>query len=216
MTTEADGSSKDTLCVSLGLRMALIHRLNAISTTYADHGEQVVQIRRRRHAYLWMVAELTYLCHLRGIETNTLVVSQGEDLGLRTDRRKGGRNNVVAWIPRLRAAWDAALEHRAPVLKRRNQPEQIRPELRFLFLSEDGGPLSKSGLDSAWQRLIKRAIEDEIIDEADRFSLHYLKRKGGTDTAGNVADKQTALGVTEGMMKVYDLSVPLVKPSDAP
>ena len=52
-----------------------------------------------------------------------------------------------------------------------------------------------------------------MITEEQRFSLHDLKRKGGTDTAGNVADKQTALGVSPAMMKVYDLSVPKVRPS---
>ncbi len=40
-----------------------------------------------------------------------------------------------------------------------------------------------------------------------------IRRQDGTDTAGNVADKQTALGVSLAMMKVYDLSVPRVKPA---
>ena len=47
----------------------------------------------------------------------------------------------------------------------------------------------------------------------DRFSLHDLKRKGGTDTVGTRAEKQDALGVSEAMMKRYDKSVPRVKPS---
>ncbi len=76
--------------------------------------------------------------------------------------------------------------------------------------------MSKGGLDSAWQRFVHAAIKDKTIAEEQRLSLHDLKRKGGTDTTGNVADKQTALGVTEAMMKVYDLSVPQVKPPDAP
>lgn len=166
--------------------------------------------------YLWIVAELGYLCRLRGIETNTLVESQGETEGLRTDRRKGSRNNVVEWSPRLRAAWDAALAYRKLIIERTTNIQQLRAEDRFLFLSQDGEPLDKSGLDSAWQRMILKAINDGVITEAQRFSLHDLKRKGGTDTAGNRADKQDALGVSEAMMKVYDLSVPRVKPSDMP
>jgi hypothetical protein len=63
------------------------------------------------------------------------------------------------------------------------------------------------------QRLIKAAIRDGVIIDEQRFSLYDLKRKGGTDIAGNVAEKQTALGVSPAMMKVYDLSVPRVKPS---
>ena len=115
---------------------------------------------------------------------------------------------------RLREAWESALSLRKAVLAKRKQPDQLRPENRFLFISEDGEPLSKHGLDSAWQRLIKSAIKDGVITEEQRFSLHDLKRKGGTDTPGNRADKQDALGVSEAMMKVYDHSVPVVKTSE--
>ncbi|KRA54841.1 hypothetical protein ASD77_09750 [Pseudoxanthomonas sp. Root65] len=100
------------------------------------------------------------------------------------------------------------------VIERRQQPLQLRLEARFLFLPEDGEPLTKDGPDSAWQRLIKASIRDGVISDEQRFNLHDLKRQGGTDTEGNVADKQTALGVSPAMMKVYDLSVPRVKPSD--
>ncbi|HHW4679393.1 MAG TPA: hypothetical protein ACQGQH_08145 [Xylella sp.] len=84
-----------------------------------------------------------------------------------------------------------------------------------MFLSEDGEPLTKSGLDSAMQRLMRRAIEDGVINEAQRFGLHDLKRKGVTDTVGTKAEKQDAAGLTEAMMTVYDFSVPVVKPSGA-
>ncbi|MBU8975488.1 hypothetical protein JI752_004980 [Lysobacter sp. MMG2] len=56
-------------------------------------------------------------------------------------------------------------------------------------------------------------IEAGAITEGQRFSPHDLKRKGGTDTTGNRAEKQDALGVSEAMMKVYDKSVPKVRPS---
>ena len=76
-----------------------------------------------------------------------------------------------------------------------------------------GEPLTKSGLDSAWQRFIRLAIEKEVITADQRFGLHDLKRKGGTDTPGTFAEKQQALGLTEQMMKFYDKSVPEVAPS---
>jgi site-specific recombinase XerC len=188
---------------------------DAVVAYARERGAYTPHTKGSQPPYLWIVAELGYLCRLRGIETNTLVEAQGEKDGLRTDRRKGSRNNIVEWSPRLRTAWNAALAYRKSIIDKRGQPEQLRAEDRYVFLSEDGEPLTKDGLDSAWQRLIKKAIEDHVITEDQRFSLHDLKRKGGTDTAGNVADKQTALGVTEAMMKVYDLSVPRVKPSDA-
>jgi len=189
---------------------------DAVVTYARERGAYTPHSKGSQPPYLWIVAELSYLCRLRGIETNTLVEAQGEKDGLRTDRRKGSRNNIVEWTPRLQTAWDAALAYRKSIIAKRGQPEQLLPENRMLFLSEDGEPLTKSGLDSAWQRLIHATIKDNIITEEQRFSLHDLKRKGGTDTAGNVADKQTALGVSEAMMKVYDLSVPRVKASDAP
>ena len=102
------------------------------------------------------------------------------------------------------------------MIKRRHQPEQIHAERRYLVISEDGEPLTKSGLDSAWQRLIASCVQQKIITKEQRFSLHDLKRKGGTDTSGTKADKQQALGVTEAMMKVYDHSLAVVKPSDMP
>ena len=80
--------------------------------------------------------------------------------------------------------------------------------------AEDGARLDKSSLDSAWQRLIHRAIKRGVIAADQRFGLHDLKRKGVTDTAGTRADKQDASGhKTASMMDVYDLSVPVVQPS---
>lgn len=163
--------------------------------------------------YLWMVLEIAYLCRLRGVEVDTLTESMETPEGLRTDRRKGSRNNIVAWEPRLRTAWDAAKAHRKSVIERRRMPAEINPERRFVFLAENGEPLSRSGLDSAFQRLMLQAVKDGVITEAQRFGLHDLKRKGVTDTPGTKHDKQDAAGLTEAMMTVYDHSVPVVKPS---
>lgn len=58
--------------------------------------------------YLWYVMEIGYLCRLRGIETITLTEENELKEGVLTNRRKGTRDNIVPWAPRLRAAWDAA------------------------------------------------------------------------------------------------------------
>lgn len=79
--------------------------------------------------------------------------------------------------------------------------------------SQGSEPLSRSGLDSAWQRLIHLALEAEVITEEQRFGLHDLKRKGGTDAAGGKGERQDALGVSDAMMKAYAHPVPGVKPS---
>ena len=95
------------------------------------------------------------------------VEAQSEAEGLRTDRRKGSCNNIVEWSPRLRAAWDAALAHRRGVIARRGQPEQLRPENRFVFLSEDGEPLTKDGP-------FLRSIFTEAKKKGSRFGRNPL------------------------------------------
>lgn len=84
----------------------------------------------------------------------------------------------------------------------------------FLIVSASGGQLSKSGLDTAFQRLITQAIEKNAPTEEPRFGMHNFKRKGITDTHGTRADKQQASGhKDESMMDVYDLSIPAANPS---
>lgn len=164
-------------------------------------------------SHLWMVMELGYLCRLRGIETLTLTEAQGTTEGLHTNRRKRSRDSLVEWTPRLRAAWDAAIARRYAIIERHSLPAQMRTDQRYLFLAERGEPLQKTSLDSTWQRFIQLAIASGTILAEERFSLHDLKRMGGTDTIGNRAERQDALGVTDAMMKVYDKSVPRVKPA---
>jgi len=79
------------------------------STVYAavlqyarQGGQRPAHARGSCPPYLWLVMELAYLCRLRGIEVCTLTEAQGTAEGLRTQRRKGSRDNVVYWNPRLR------------------------------------------------------------------------------------------------------------------
>lgn len=164
--------------------------------------------------YLSYVMELGYLCRLRGIETVTLSDANELPDGILTNRRKGSRDNIVRWTPRLRAAWDGAKAYRSGVWQRTASPVPIAADKRFIIVAAHGGALQKSSLDSAWQRFITASIEAGVLAAADRFGLHDLKRRGITDTVGTRADKQQASGHrVEAMMDVYDLSVPLVDPS---
>lgn len=174
----------------------------------------VLAFARARGSYLADVMEVGYLCRLRGIETITLTDAHVQKDGLDTNRRKGSRDNVVAWSPRLRSAVDALLARRAEIWKARRKVLQIAPEQRPLVVTATGGSLKKSSLDSTWQRMIHAAMKAKKITAEQRFSLHDLKRKGITDTAGTRADKQLASGHrTEAMLDVYDHSRPLVRPS---
>ncbi len=162
--------------------------------------------------YLWIMIEIGYLCRLRPIETLTLTDANVQRDGLLTNRRKGSRDSLVLWTPRLRAAIDAASSLREK--QSAGQPVPIRPEDRRLIVTQDGAPLSNDGLNSAWQRLIRSAIKTGTIQSAQRFGLHDLKRKGITDTPGTRGEKQLASGhKAEAMLDIYDYSVPSVKPA---
>lgn len=161
--------------------------------------------------YLWMVMEIGMLCRLRPVETLTLTDANLLTDGVMTNRRKGSRDNIVKLTPRLRLAVNAALELRK---RYSTTVAAIRAQDRPLFLSADGAALSKSGLDSAWQRLMRTAVAAGVITTEQRFGLHDLKRKGITDTKGTRAQKQQASGHREeSMLDVYDLDVPLVMPA---
>ncbi len=164
--------------------------------------------------YLGYVMELAYLCRLRGIEVVTLTDENELESGILTNRRKGSRDNIVRWTPRLRKAWDNAKAYRAKIWAKCKTAIPIMPSRRNIIVASHGGPLRKSSLDTAWQRFITLALLDEIITPEQRFALHDLKRRGITDTVGNRADKQEASGHRDPkMMDVYDYSLPTVSPS---
>lgn len=164
--------------------------------------------------YLASVMELAYLCRLRGIEVVTLTDANELEQGIMTNRRKGSRDNIVRWTPRLRAVWDSAKALRVKTWENRKSPIPISASKRFIIVASHGGLLRKTSLDTAWQRFITLAIAEGSIDPEDRFALHDLKRRGITDTTGTRADKQEASGHRDSkMMDVYDLSVPVVSPS---
>jgi site-specific recombinase XerD len=189
-----------------------------VFTRLAEFARERGQITAHRKGalaeYLWIAVELMYLCRLRGIEVITLSEAAELPPGLRTNRVKGSRDNIVAWSPRLRVAWDAALARRRAILERRGAPTHLKPEDRIAMVSQDGSPLRKSSFDSAWQRMMLLAIAEGVIGPEDRFGAHDVKHKGVTDTAGNRHDKQTASGhKSERMLDVYDHEVPVVNPA---
>ncbi len=163
-------------------------------------------------AYLWIVMELAYLCRLRGIEVITLTDANALTAGIMTNRRKGSRDNIVKWSPRLRAVWEAAQTRRAEIWGKVHRLPAKAKENRPLLVARNGEALQKSSLDTAWQRFMTRMIKDEVIEPAERFGLHDLKRQGITDTTGTRHEKQEASGHrSSGMMDIYDLSLPQVE-----
>lgn len=163
--------------------------------------------------YLWVVIELAYLCLLRPIEVITLTDANAVDDGVLTNRRKGSTDVVMAWTPRLRAAWDAALALRADAVTRTAHPIPLRADERTLIVSSHCMPLRRSSLDSAWQRMMRQAVDAGVLANDERFGMHAMKHRGITDTPGTRHDKRQASGhKSESMMDTYDHAVPLITP----
>lgn len=103
---------------------------------------------------------------------------------------------------------------RAEIWEKKKIPVPIAAEQRRLIVAAHRGALQKTSLDTAWQRPMTQAIEKGVMIAEQRFGLHDFKRRGITDTEGTRADKQQASGHrSEGMLDVYDLSVPVVNPA---
>ncbi|OGQ97437.1 MAG: hypothetical protein A2521_08610 [Deltaproteobacteria bacterium RIFOXYD12_FULL_57_12] len=113
-----------------------------------------------------------------------------EDLwedGLSLRRKKGSKTQVIEWSDRLQAATNAA----------RNLPGL--PWRGYVFHRPAGHRINTSSFQSAWQRLMFRALQSGL---GERFSFHDLKAKGVSDFDG---DMRLASGLlSEQMVHVYD------------
>lgn len=163
-------------------------------------------------AYLPHLMLIATVCRLRGVEAVTLSEAHGTPDGIHASRRKGSKDNVTQWTPELRAAWDGLLQIRAAAWERNRVPYPMRAEDRPMVVAQTGLALSKSGLDTAWQRLMALAMSEGVIAADERFTLHGLKHRGITDSA----DKAAGGHRTEKMRHRYDHEIPVVEPSKTP
>lgn len=59
---------------------------------------------------------------------------------------------------------------------------RLAPQVRrFIFCARGGKPFTANGLQTAWQRLIRKAIKLGRLAAADRYSLHDLRGKAGSE-----------------------------------
>lgn len=180
--------------------------------------------------YLWAAIVIGYRCRLRPIEVRTLTDANELPEGILSNRRKGSRDNITDWSPELREAWDYLIARRKAIWngrdpegedqgRKRKKPRAVhatpfRAEDRPLIVNRAGEPMEKSTFNSAWRRLLARAIEDGVMTDDHRFGPHDLKRRGITDTPGTRAEKQLASGHKEqSMLDIYDYSIARVKPA---
>jgi len=146
--------------------------------------------------YLQPVFELTYLLASRGIETLDIRLSHCTDDGILVKRRKGSKDNIIEWTPRLKLAYKMARE-----LHKNHKITMIDP---YLIVGRNGGQLVKSTLNSAMDRLKKKMMAKGI---KTYWSLHLLKAKGISDSE----DKSIAGHVSEAMKQRYNIKIESIK-----
>lgn len=136
--------------------------------------------------------ELAYLCRARKIEVRGFKRSHCTDEGLLINRAKGSKTQIIRWTPRLRAAVDLGKQASGKVMT-------LDP---YILNRHGGGPITESGFNTAWQRLMRKAKESGL---AEGFTFHDLKAKGVSDFDG---DKTKASGDKSARMAaVYDRKV---------
>lgn len=181
-----------------------------------ERGQRQAHSRGSVSPSLWPAMEIAWAARLRGIEVTTLTDANALEAGLLSNRRKGSLDNITRWNPRLQAAWAAAVAVRKAAVERTGRPIPMQPAQRFLFVAADGAPMTKSGFDSNWQRLMKLAIQEGVITPEQRFTLHGLKHRGITDTAGTRAAKKDASGHrTDSAFDRYDHEMQVVEPAQS-
>jgi hypothetical protein len=179
---------------------------------YAEdkHFEFFLQVARES-AYWYMepLLIITFECALRLCEAVDLTDDRETEQGLKIIGRKGSNTNIISWVKTLRDAWDMAKQKRNQILTRKRLPQQIDPELRYLFISEKTGDLLK-------EKAVKTAKEkvEKLGIHFVPFTLHDIKKKSITDTKGNRGDKKDkSRHKTEAMVELYDLSIKTAKPT---
>lgn len=130
--------------------------------------------------------ELAYLCRARRSEVFGFTLEDVREEGLLLRRGKGSMDEITLWTPRLRAAVEAC---------KSIYPKAPRPiKGAHLLHDRNGKPYTKNALDSAWQRVMKKA------NLAEPFTYHDIKAKGVSDS-----DMQNAgMHKSKKMEAVYD------------
>jgi integrase len=162
---------------------------------YVTDGEYAafLEFAGPRFPYLVPVVELAYLCRLRLSEVCDLKREDSRPEGLFAARRKGSKDALTGWTPRLRKAVDVALALHGPIAG------------LYIIPSASRGRMLESTIQTAWQR----SMTEWAKLGNPRWTIHDAKRKGVSDAEG---DKLAASGHRSmAMLRVYD-----VLPASAP
>lgn len=141
--------------------------------------------------YVAVAMELAYLLRARRAEVLALRRDDVTDAGVYLRRSKGSEDETTTWTPRLRDAVQAA---------RAVNRDVISP---WLLHCPRGKPIKAAAFDTAWQRLMGKALESGL---RERFTFHDIKAKGITDHK-----EQRGGHKSERMRQIYVRKAPMVE-----
>lgn len=163
-----------------------------------------------RNPYFAPAMEFAYLCRARRGEIFNLDESNIKNDGIFLERSKGSMNEITLWSPALKQALEDV---------RLIYPKAPTPiKGRKLLHDKAGLPYTKNALDSAWQRIMKKAkttgaeLKGVLLEGAidagikpvnsfikikESFTFHDIKAKGVTDhekgESGHLTSKMKAV-----------------------
>jgi hypothetical protein len=148
-----------------------------------DEYNAVVELARKHApAYVVPAMEIAFLCRARKAEVLNLEQSHLLEHGIELNRLKGSAGEITLYTPRL---------EKAVALAKAFNGQTHSP---YLIHNKFGERIKETTFDTAWQRLMKKAVADKLI--AERFTFHDLKAKG-------VTDHKYHAGVSEQMKSIY-------------
>jgi integrase len=140
---------------------------------------QDIIIQTTKSPYLAVMMEFAYLCRLRNSEVRNLKHTDIKNGSIRITRGKGSLGELTRISPRLQAAIDAA--------KAIYPGASVPNDGAFLLHDAKGLKVQKNRFDSAWQRVMEKAvtvgleIDGQQLKLEEAFTFHDLKAKGTTD-----------------------------------
>lgn len=123
----------------------------------------------RAAPHIRVIMDLAYLTGQRQGDLVGLRRDQIQGDGIHFQQGKTGRRLVIAWSNNLRAVIAAA--------GRLTEVDIAQ----YVVCRPDGAPYTSSGVQSAWQKLQRKALDNGLI--AERFTFHDIRAKAGTDDA---------------------------------
>lgn len=115
-----------------------------------------------------LAMDLALITGMSQVDVLSLDLRQEVPEGILFDRRKTGKGQLIEWNDDLRRTVEAA--------------QRVSPRVRRTLICTRGGlPFTSQGFQTAWQRLMARAIRSGKL--ANRFTFHDLRAKNLSEAA---------------------------------